>query len=432
MMVSRRDFLKLGGFAVASTLTACCPFHVKKTPQKAHVVVIGGGFGGATAAKYIRQLDQSIKVTLIEPKTHYITCPGSNWVLGGLRSMGSLAHSYSKLSERYGIEVIHDKVTHVDAESRSVMLNNGDSLSYDRLVMAPGIDFRWEDIEGYDARVAEYIPHAWQAGRQTETLLKQVREMPENGTIAISAPVNPFRCPPGPYERASMLAYYCRRHKRKAKILILDHKRGFSKQGLFEQGWKQHYGFGSDNSLIEWRTIADNPVIALASKQKILHTDFGDRIKADVLNIIPAQQAGAIARQTGLTDESGWCPVKAESCESTLLPGIHVIGDAAIQRPIPKSAFAANSEAKVCAMAVVNMLNQREPVTPAWVNTCYSLITPDHGISVAMVYKLDESGRIATVEGAGGVSKHIDPESLSLESRYARDWYDSITADTFL
>lgn len=430
-MVSRRDFLKLTGVAATSALTGCRPVNIKKL-AKAHVVVIGGGFGGATVAKYIRQLDDSVRVTLIEPKTHYATCPASNWVLGGLRDMKSLTFGYSQLAANYGIDLIHDRVDSVDAEKRIVNLNNGDNLSYDRLIMAPGIDFRWDTIDGYDAGVAEYIPHAWQAGKQTQTLLRQVQAMPENGTIVIAAPANPFRCPPGPYERASMLAYYCRRHKPKAKVLIVDHKRGFSKQGLFVQGWRRQYNYGGDNSLIEWQSIADNPVIALAAKRKILHTDFGDQIKADVLNLIPAQQAGAIAHQAGVADNSGWCPVDPNSCESMLRPGIHVIGDAAIQQPIPKSAFAANSEAKVCALAVVNMLNERSLPEPAWINTCYSLVTPDYGISIAMVYKLDASGHIAKVQGAGGVSSDTDPESLYLESRYARDWYRSITTDSFL
>ena len=431
MKLSRRHFIQLAGVG-SSLLLGGCRQRVQAKRYSAHVVVIGGGFGGATAAKYIRELDDSIKVTLIEPKIRYITCPASNWVLGGLRNMDSISFFYDTLVSRYGISIIYDRVTAVDAERHAVRLSNKETINYDRLIMAPGIDFRWDDIEGYDAKTAEYIPHAWQAGRQTQTLLKQVQAMPDNGTIVISAPANPFRCPPGPYERASMLAHYCQKHKPKAKILIVDHKRAFSKQALFIQGWKQHYGYGTEHSLIEWQSIADNPVIALAAKSKTLQTDFGDTIKANVLNIIPAQKAGKIAWQAGLTDESGWCPVVSRTCESTLQPDIHVIGDAAIQAPIPKSAFAAVSEAKVCAFVIVSLLNGREPLEPVWVNTCYSLITPDHGISIAMVYKLNAQGEISTVSGAGGVSSNTDKQSLYLESRYARSVYDSITSDTFL
>jgi sulfide dehydrogenase [flavocytochrome c] flavoprotein chain len=428
-MHNRRDFLKLAAVSASLPLLGCQQLPVKQNSP--HVVIVGGGFAGATAAKYIRLLDASIKVTLIEPKSRYITCPGSNWVLGGLRELRSLTFSYQRLINNYGIKLIHDHVTSIDAETKQVRLAGGESLRYERLIVAPGISFRWDTIEGYDAATAEYIPHAWQAGSQTETLLQQVRTMPENGKIVISAPANPFRCPPGPYERASMLAHYCKKYKPKAKILIVDHKRGFSKQGLFELGWKRHYGFGTANSLIEWQSIADNPVIALAAKRKTLHTDFGDKISADVLNFIPPQQAGLIARQSGLTDASGWCPVNPLSCESTLQPSIHVIGDAAIQQPIPKSAFAANSEAKVCALAIINLLNERAPEEPVWVNTCYSLLTPDQAVSIAMVYKRNAAGLIEAVPGAGGVSQYTDRESLRLESLYALNWYDSITADSF-
>ncbi len=427
MRLSRRHFVQLASGLV---LSGCQQF-VQPKRSAMHVVVIGGGFAGATAAKYIRLLNSSIKVTLIEPKTRFVTCPASNWVLGGLRDLKSITFSYDMLAFRYGIDIIHDRVLAVDAEQHVVRLGNQNSISYHRLIMAPGIDFCWDNIEGYDAETAEYIPHAWQAGRQTLTLLKQVQDMPVNGTIVISAPVNPYRCPPGPYERASMLAYYCQKHKPKAKILIVDHKRTFSKQTLFIQGWKQHYGYDTENTLIEWQSIADNPVIALSGKNKILHTDFGDQIKADVLNVIPTQKAGKIARQAGLTNESGWCPVVSETCESTLLPDIHVIGDAAIQTPMPKSAFAATSEAKVCAFSVVNLLTGQQMQKPVWVNTCYSLVAPDYGISVAMVYKLNAQGKISPVPGAGGVSSQTDKQSLFKESGYARDWYNSITQDTF-
>ncbi len=430
MKLSRRHFLQLAGVGSGLALGGCRKHFLAKK-YSPHVVVVGGGFGGATAAKTIRELDDSIQVTLIEPKTRYVTCPASNWVLGGLRNMESITFSYEQLASRFGMTIIHDRVTAVDVERRSVKLSQGDNINYDRLIMAPGIAFRWDEIDGYDVKIAEYIPHAWQAGRQTETLWKQVQAMPDNGVIVISAPGNPFRCPPGPYERASMLAHYCRQHKPKAKILILDHKRAFSKQTLFIQGWKQHYGYGSRNSLIEWQSITDNPVISLAVKSRTLQTDFGDTIQAHVLNIIPEQKAGQIAQQAGLTNHGGWCPVNSKTCESTLLPGIHVIGDAAIQTPIPKSAFAAVSEAKVCAFAIVSLLSGRELLEPAWVNTCYSLVTPDHGISIAMVYKRNAQGEISQVAGAGGVTSKTDPQSMLLESRYARSMYDNIVFDAF-
>jgi sulfide dehydrogenase [flavocytochrome c] flavoprotein subunit len=229
-----------------------------------------------------------------------------------------------------------------------------------------------------------------------------------------------------------MMAYYLKKHKPKSKILILDPKTHFSKQSLFIAGWEKHYGYGTDNSMIEWLSIPDNPVIRVDEKNKTVETDFSDKYQADVLNIIPAQKAGKIAEISRLTDESGWCPIDHQSCESTVHADIHVIGDAAMQSPLPKSAFAASSEAKICAFAVVNLLNEQPLVDPVWINTCYSLITPTHGISVAMIYKLNQHGQVEKVEGSGGVTTKSDKRALYLESKFARHWYDSITEDSFL
>jgi sulfide dehydrogenase [flavocytochrome c] flavoprotein subunit len=255
--------------------------------------------------------------------------------------------------------------------------------------------------------------------------------MRNGGTVIICAPPNPFKCPPGPYERASMIAHYLKKHKPKSKILILDPKSQFSKQSLFIEGWKKHYGYGTDNSMIEWHSIPDNPVVRIDVKNKSVETDFGDSFKADVLNYIPVQKAGNIAQTSGLCDDSGWCPVSYRSSVSALHPDIHVIGDASAQSPMPKSAFAANSEAKVCAFAVVSLLNQRDILEPAWINTCYSLITPNHGISVAMVYKLDSQGKLIKVKGAGGITQNSEPKSLNHEAHHAKKWFDSITLDSF-
>ncbi len=429
-MVSRRHFIKLTGSASALFVAGC---QSKKliSSASAHVVIIGGGFGGATAAKTIKKLDPTIDVTLIEPKHHYITCPGSNWVLAGLKNINSLSVSYQQLSSQYDIKVVHDRVATIDPDRHFVTISNGHSINYDRLIVSPGIDFRWEAIEGHNDSTAHLIPHAWKAGVQTTLLHSQLQNMHNGGTVIICAPPNPFRCPPGPYERASMIAYYLKRHKPKSKILILDPKTHFSKQGLFIKGWEKHYGFGNDNSMIEWHSIPDNPVVKIDVKKRQLETDFGDIFKADVLNYIPAQQAANIAQTSGLCDDSGWCPVIHKTSESTLHSDIHVIGDASIQSPIPKSAFAANAEAKVCAFAVVSLLNEMDVSEPAWINTCYSLITADQGISVAMVYKLNPQGKISKVKGAGGVTPSIDERILSLEASYAKKWLESIVADSF-
>ncbi len=431
-MYSRRKFLKLSVNSTGLLLSGCHHASIKHKRSKAHVVIVGGGFGGATAAKYIRMLDANVKVTLIEPKSSYVTCPASNWIFAGVKPLNSMLFNYQSLVDLYGINIVHDVVTAIDPTLHSVSLSNGNKIRYDRLVLSPGIDFRWETIEGYNQQASMLVPHAWKAGEQTLLLHKQLQAMPDGGTVVICAPPNPFRCPPGPYERASMMAYYLKKYKPRSKILILDPKTQFSKQSLFISGWQRHYGYGTDNSMIEWLSIVDNPVIQVDVKNRTVETDFGDCFQADVLNIIPAQKAGNIAHKAGLTDASGWCPVNHQSSESTILSDIHVIGDASIHYPLPKSAFAANSEAKVCAFAIVQLLNDRDLLAPTWINTCYSLITPRHGISVAMVYKLSQDGTVMKVKGAGGVTANSDIERVYLESKYARYWYDSITKDTFL
>lgn len=429
-MLSRRNFLKLGTGSAGLMLYACNSRTISNR-HTAHIVVIGGGFGGATAAKYIRKLDSNIKVSLIEPQGNYVTCPASNWIFSGSKTLDSITFGYKFLAGHYGVDVIHDYVVSIDLVKRLVYLADSNKISYDRLIVAPGIDFRWETIDGYNHQSSKSVPHAWKAGTQTMLLYKQLQDMPDGGTVIISAPPNPFRCPPGPYERASMMAYYLKRYKPKSKIIILDHKAQFSKQSLFISGWEKHYGFGTDNSMIEWLPIPDDPVIRVDIKNKTVITAFGDYYKADVLNIIPAQKAGSIAQKTGLTDASGWCPVSHASCESIMHPYVHVIGDAAINYPLPKSAFSASSEAKICAFAVVNRLNNQELVEPTWINTCYSLVTPKHGISIAMVYKLSQDGVIVQADGAGGMTTKIDEKTLHLEAKFANYWYDSITQDTF-
>lgn len=384
------------------------------------MVVVGGGFGGATAAKTLRLLDATIRVTLIEPKARYITCPGSNWLFAGLADLSQLSVDYRQLQQRHGIDIVNDSVAAIERERRQVLLSGGSTLAYDRLILAPGIAMRWDVIEGYDAAAAERFPHAWQAGPQTLLLAEQVKAMRPGGSLLIVVPADPYRCPPGPYERASMMAYWLKQHNPRGKIIILDHKRSFSKQALFEAGWKQHYGYGSADSLIEWHCLADNPVLRFDANAKTVVTDFGDRFSGDVVNIIPPQTASALALNSGLADASGWCPVEPLTSLSRFDPAIHVIGDAAQFAPIPKSAFAANSEAKACAMAVAALLAGREPAAPTWLNTCYSLVAPEHGISVAGVYALDEQQAVAAVKGAGGVSGDLSVEALRLESKFAR------------
>ena len=398
---------------------------------KAHVVVVGGGFGGATAAKYIRLLDAGIKVTLIDPKAKYITCPGSNWLFSGITDIDKLSVDYQALTAKHGITVISDSVAKIESEQRRVILAGQQAIVYDRLIMAPGIDFRWDMLPGYDEGASQIFPHAWRAGPQTLLLRQQMHAMSDGGVVLIYVPPEPYRCPPGPYERAGMMACWLKQNKPKSKIIILDAKTGFSKQKLFEAGWAKYFGYGGGNNLIEWQSIADNPLTGLDVKTGTLHTYFGDKIQGQVLNIIPPQQAGNIARMAGLTDASGWCPVEPRTSRSKFDENIHVIGDAANYAPIPKSAFAANSEAKFCALAVVSLLNGRAPPEAHWLNTCYSLITPEHGISVAGVYKVGTEGNIEAVKNSGGLSKLNDGETPLLEAGYAKSVYRTLVQDSF-
>ena len=429
MTINRRRFIKavgaagavsgltLGGYAIAGSKSG-----------GGHVVIIGGGAGGATCAKYIRYLDSAIKVTVVEPKTEFATCFMSNWVIGGLKKQVWITHEYAGWSKKHGIDVVHDTAVGIDPVAKVVKTKGGKSIKYDRCVVSPGVDFRYDAIEGYDQAAAEKVPHAWHAGPQTALLRKQLEAMRDGGLFVLTAPPNPFRCPPGPYERASLVANYFKNHKPKSKILILDAKDKFSKQGLFVAGWEKHYGYGSDDSMIEWQSKAGGGAArAIKADSRTVITEFGET-KADVLNVVPPQKAGQIAEVAGLTDDSGWCPVDHLTWESKRHKDIHVIGDAAIQAPLPKSGYAANSEAKVCAAAIVALLNDKTPPTPSWVNTCYSLVTPSYGISVAMVYNY-AGGKVTKVKGSGGLTPKDGNHSM--EAIFAESWYKNIIDDMF-
>jgi sulfide dehydrogenase [flavocytochrome c] flavoprotein subunit len=421
--INRRSFIKIAGSAAAVSAVGFPA--IAAAGGKKKVVIVGGGVGGATAAKYIRRADSSVEVTLIEPNKHYYTCFMSNEVIGGDRALDSLKFGYGGLA-KHGVTVVHDTVTAIDAKAKKVTTKGGKSFSYDRCIVAPGISFV-DNIKGYDAAAAEKMPHAWKAGPQTALLRKQLEAMSDGGMVLIAPPPNPFRCPPGPYERACQIAHYLKSHKPKSKILILDSKDKFSKQGLFTQAWDRHY-----KGMIEWVKAVDTGggVKSVDAKTGTVSTEF-DEYKPAVTNIIPAQVAGTIAKVAGLTDDKGWCPIEGKTFESTIHKGIHVIGDAAHQSPLPKSGYAANSEAKVVAAAVVDLVNGRDPGTPSWVNTCYSIVAPQDGISVAMVYNLVD-GKVAKVKGSGGLTPmDSSPEDRAREVQYAHSWFNNITSDIF-
>ncbi len=426
--INRREFVYTAGAAtVAGVLTT--PNIALGATKK--VVVVGGGTGGATAAKYLRLADPGIEVTLIEANKNYHTCFMSNEVLGGDRSIDSIRFGYEGLA-KHGVKMVHDMVTGIDAGARKVTTAGGQSFDYDRCILAPGIDFKWEAIEGYDAIVAETIPHAWKAGPQTATLLKQLNDMADGGTVIIAPPPNPFRCPPGPYERASQIAHYLKYNKPKSKIIILDPKPKFSKMGLFVQGWKDLYGYQTDNSLIEWHGAGEEAgVVKVDAASKTATTMFGENIKADVLNVIPAQKAGKIAFDAGLTNDKGWCPINLMTFESKVHSNIHVLGDASVATGMPKSGYSANSQAKVCAAAVAALLNGSEAPIPAYVNTCYSIVGKDYGISVAAVYQLARDGSKITSVSGGLTAVDASAETRRREVVYAHSWFENITNDIF-
>lgn len=385
------------------------------------VVVVGGGFGGTSAARALQA--QGIATTLVEARETYTACPFSNAVIAGLRPMTAQRFGYDGL-RRAGVTVVHQAAAGV--EGRQVVLADGTRLPFDRLVLSPGIALRFDALPGYDEAASATMPHAWQAGPQTELLARQLAEMPDGGTVVMTVPENPYRCPPGPYERASLIAWFLKTRKPRSKLLLLDSKDAFSKQRLFQAAWAALYP-----GILEYVPLSSGgKVTGVEAAARRVSTDFGDHEGA-VVNVIPPQRAGEIARLAGVADRSGWCPIAPENFESRLVPGIHVIGDAAIAGAMPKSAFAANAQGRVCADAVGALLRGTPLPTPRLMNTCYSLVAPDYGISIAGVYR-PANGLWSDIPGAGGTSPLDAPAATrEAEARYAEDWFETITADAF-
>lgn len=419
---NRRRFLAT---AASAAMITGAPGVLRARSAKARVVVIGGGYAGATVARFLRAADPSIDVTLIEKQRTFYSCPFSNLVIGGLKPFSALRFGYDGVAAT-GVQLVFDTATRVDPVAKTVQTEGGLTFAYDRLVMAPGIEIIWNAIVGYDEAAAQIMPHAWKAGPQTTLLRKQLEAMPDDGVFAISAPTNPFRCPPGPYERASLVANYLKTHKPRAKVLLLDAKEHFTKEILFRRAWKELYG-----DRVEWHGVLDfGPVIAVRPKEKVLVTETKE-FRADVANIIPPQRAARIAQDTGLADETGWCPIDPVTFESSLQPGIHVLGDAAIAGAMPKSAFSANSQGKVCAVQIARLLQGQAPLNTRLENTCYSLVAPDYGISIVGVYK-QGTRLIEQVKGSVGISPiHASEEFRRLEADYGESWYRNITGQVF-
>ena len=421
MKLNRRLFLGTGAAAAAS-LSA--PALMAAGHGKPRVVVIGGGAGGATAARYTAKDSKGeIDVTLVEPSRTYFTCFFSNLYLGGFKEIDDLGHTYGTLAAKYGINVVHDWAVDVDRDAKTVSLAGGATLPYDKLILSPGIDFVDGAVEGWDLSAQNAMPHAYKGGSQTELLKAQIAAMPQGGTFAMVAPPNPYRCPPGPYERISMVAHALKASNPTAKILVADPKEKFSKMGLFQEGWAKHY-----EGMIDWIGADFGGGNVSVDPDAMTITIDGEVTQVDVCNVIPAMKAGRIAEMAGVTD-GNWAPVNAVDMSTKADPDVYVLGDSSQQGDMPKSGFSANSQAKVCANAVRGALTGSKVFPAKFSNTCWSLIDTNDGVKVGATYEATEE-KIAKVDG------FISETGESAELRKAtyeesEGWYSGIVADMF-
>ncbi len=420
MTINRRDFLKISSAGAAFALSGCAtrPGPLAMT-ARAHVVVVGAGFGGATCAKYLRQWGPNIDVTLIEPNELFVSCPISNWVIGGLRTMDDITHRYDRLP-RHGIKMVRDSVTGIDTDRRVVKTRSGASITYDRLVLAPGIDIRTDTVQGYqEAEATGKVVHAWKAGPQTALLRKQLEAMPDGGVFVISVPTAPYRCPPAPYERACLVANYFKRAKPRSKIILLDGNPDIaSKKALFQGAWKELYA-----GMIDYRP--NNAPYAVDGDRMIVSSDFED-VTGDVLNVVPRQRAGEVCNLAGARNDSNkaWCLVNLATFESTTVPYVHVIGDSVLSN-LPKSGHTATSMAKIAAGAIVELLAGRQPdPAPVLANTCYSAISDSKAGYIANVFRY-EAGKGYVSQPEGGSTPTGDERNF----KFAQAWAKNIWAD---
>jgi sulfide dehydrogenase [flavocytochrome c] flavoprotein chain len=418
--MTRRNVVR--GVVASAASTAF--FRPARAQSAARIVVIGGGFGGASCARALRQIDPKLQVTLVEPNRTFTACPFSNEVIAGLREIEAQQFSYDRIIAE-GVTVIAQAAVSINPQMRLVVLADGKSLSYDRLVLAPGIDARFDALPGYDEAAAAKMPHAWKAGEQTLLLRKQLEAMDDGGLVVLAVPAAPLRCPPAPYERASLIAHYLKARKPRSKVLILDAKDTFPQQRLFENAWKELYP-----EMIERVSLSQGGrVTSVDPTTNTIVTDFGN-YTAQVANVIPPQKAGRIAGIAGAADNTGWCPIDPVSFASKLLPNIHVIGDACIGGGIPKSASAANAQGKACAGAVANLIAGSQPAPPRLVGACYSTVAPGYAFSLSGVYQ-PKDDMFAEVEGGGTSPVDAPRELRSREADQAQSWYKTITVEAF-
>ena len=423
-MTTRPVTRRTAVFGITAAAATSARTSILRAQSTSRVIVVGGGFAGAACARALKRAQGDMQVILIEPNAIFTSCPFSNEVIAGLRDIEAQQFDYDKLAAE-GVAVIGQAVTTIEPQLRSVLTADGVALPYDRLVLSPGIDFHFEALPGYDEAASEKMPHAWKAGAQTLLLRKQLEAMDDGGTVAIAIPANPSRCPPAPYERASLIAHYLKTRKPRSKVLILDAKDNFSQQRLFEKAWKELYG-----DMIERVALSQGGrVTSVDPSTRTIITEFGN-YTPDVANVIPPQRAGRIAEIAGATDATGWGPIDPVTFESKLLRNIHVIGDACLGGGIPKSASAASAQGKACAAAIVNLLAGRTPEAPRLTGVCYNTVEPGYGFSLAGNYQ--PRGDIFA-EAEGGATSPVDaPRELrAREAAEAERWFQTITADTF-
>lgn len=428
MNATRRAFLllaaRLGAVSAAGALGLSAAA-LGQSPG-ARVVVVGGGFAGATCAKYLRRADPSLQVTLIERARRYVTGPASNLVLAGLRSLADITFGYEELNRAHGVRLVYGNAISIDVAGKKVALAGGQSVPYDRLVVAPGIEPKYGAIEGYDEQAAMLMPHAWEPGAQTDLLHRRLEALRNGDVVIIGIPPLPFRCPPGPFERASLIAHYLKRDKPRSKVLVLDANDSFPDQELFFEAWQALYP-----GMIEWVPGSKGGRITRVDPNSMTVLTATGAHKGGVVNVIPPERAGRIAADAGLADDTGWCPVETRSFESTKHRGIHVIGDSAIAGQLPKSASAANSQAKVCAAAIADLLAGRAVGEPSFVNACYSLVAPTYGISLTAVYGVAAQGIVALKGTYGASPLGASTKYRQKEAADAEGWYQNIVADSF-
>jgi sulfide dehydrogenase [flavocytochrome c] flavoprotein subunit len=417
--MTRRDAV----FGIAASAASLALPAICRAQSAARIAVIGGGFGGAACARALRRSDPKLEVTLIESNPVYTACPFSNEVIAGLRGIEAQQFGYHGIAAE-GVNMIMQQATGIDPQAHRITLADGTMLAYDRLVLAPGIDLRFDALEGYDEAASTKMPHAWKAGEQTILLRRQLEAMDDGGLVVVAVPANPARCPPAPYERASLIAHYLKKNKPRSKVLILDAKDSFSQQRLFESAWKELYG-----DMIERVALSQGGrVTSVQPTTNTIVTEFGDHT-AEVANVIPPQKAGSVAAVADAADKTGWCPIDPMTFASKLVPDIHVIGDACLGGGIPKSASAARAQGKACAAAITSLLSGKAPEARRLMGVCYSTVAPDFAFSLAGIYQ-PKDDIFAEIE-TGTSPVDAPPGLRSREAGETEKWFQAITGDVF-